>query len=122
MEPIRGFGVEAIMAEKDCKTILFRFVAALTLVLLLVAPLLPAPTGAQVSACDDCDDCDDHDDGDGESVCGCIGCLPVTVACVSDFSEDSYTLDAITYSIINPFIDIECEFFDRVDRPPQTLL
>ena len=98
------------------KSVLFRFISVLTFVVLLCVPLLPALAGTQAADCDD--ECNDR----CESVCGCIGCPPVTLACVVPLPEHAPTQNLLAYSIISPSTDIEREFFDRVERPPQKLL
>ena len=104
------------MVEFAHKSVLFRFVTALAVVLLFGVLLLPTVAGTLQADCDD--DCDDH----CESVCGCIGCPPVTLACVIPLPDNSPALNIQGYSIITPSIDLEYEFLDRVDRPPQALL
>jgi len=123
MEHIKVFGVQQVMSKKDYKKVLLQITSVLTLVVMLVMLailILPTVIGAQESGCkEECnDDCKDH----GETVCGCIGCLPATTGYVTNIFEDSYTLNIIIYSIIDPSIDIEYVFLARVDRPPQTLL
>ena len=98
------------------KSALLQLCTALTVVFLIGVLLLPAVTDIQVADCDD--DCDDQ----CESVCGCIGCPPATLAFVIPPSDNSPALNIQGYSIFSPSIDIEYEFLDRVDRPPQTLL
>lgn len=104
------------MVDLARKSVLFRFVAALAVLFLFGILLLPAVAGTLQADCDD--DCDDH----CESVCGCIGCPPVTLACVIPLPDNTPVLNIQAYSIITPSIDIEHEFLDRVDRPPQTLI
>jgi len=108
------------MSKKDYKIVLFRFVTALTLVLLLAVPLLPTVISVQKSDCKkECgDNCKDH----GKSVCGCIGCLPASIGYVTNIFEDSYTLKVIECSVIDSYIDIEYELPTRLDRPPRTIL
>ena len=98
------------------KSVLFRFVTVLAVVLLFGVLLLPTVAETLQADCDD--DCDDN----CESVCGCIGCLPVTLAYVIPLPDNSPTPDIQGYFTTTPTIDIESEFLDRVDRPPQTLL
>lgn len=104
------------MVKVAHKSILFRFVTALAVVLLFGVLLLPAVAGTLQADCDD--DCDDH----CESVCGCIGCPPVTLAYVIPLPDNTPELNIQAYSTISLSMDIEYEFLDRVDRPPQTLL
>jgi hypothetical protein len=108
------------MSKKECKTYLSHLVTVLILVSLLAVLFLPSVIGSQASDCkDECNsDCNDH----SESVCTCIGCLPITLGYVTNHFEDSYSLDIHTYAIIDPSIDIEYDLLARVDRPPQQLL
>jgi len=109
-------GVRHQMEDFSPKAVLFRFVAALTVVLLLGALIIPTLTDTHPADCDD--ECDDHCD----SVCGCIGCPPAILSFEISAPECSPALHIQGYSIITPSVDIEYEFLDRVDRPPQTLV
>jgi len=104
------------MVKVANKPVFLRFVTALAVALLFGFLLLPTVAETMQTDCDD--DCDDH----CESVCGCIGCPPVTLACIIPLPDNTPTLNIQAYSIITPSMDIEHEFLDRVDRPPQTLL
>ncbi len=100
------------MANNNFRTAIFRFVAGLTIVFLFAVMLLPTEAGALET---DCDDCNDH----GESVCGCIGCPPVTLAYEMPLPEYDQTLNFLAYYLINSSTDFKCDFFDRLDRPPR---
>lgn len=116
MELIQSTGVKRFMVEYFSKAILFRFVAALTVVLLLGVLIFPALVDTQTVDCDD--ECDDH----CESICGCIGCPPAILSFEISPPDHGPALGIQSYSIISLSIDIEYEYLDRVDRPPQTLL
>ena len=116
MELIQTSGVKHIMVDYSSKAVLFRFVAAMTVVLLLGLLIFPALVDTQLVDCDD--ECDDH----CESVCGCIGCPPAILSFEISPPDHGPALDIQGYSIISLSIDIEYEFLDRVDRPPQALL
>ncbi len=107
------------MSKNEYKIILFRFVAVLTLVFMLVVPILPTVISVQESNCkaECCDDCKEH----GKSVCGCIGCLPASIGYITNQFEDRYTLEVVECSVIDSYIDIEYEFLTRLDRPPRSL-
>ena len=93
-----------------------RFIATLTVVFFFGVFLI---LGTDVTLAVDCDeDCDDQ----CENVCGCIGCPPVTLAFENPPPKNSPVLTILAYSIINHSTYIESEFFDRLERPPQTLL
>lgn len=104
------------MLKTGCKSTLYCLSLALSFVLLCGVFLLPAMLGAQEADCDE--DCNDH----GESVCGCIGCPPNTLACEIPSSEYSPSLNVLSYAIIDSCDYSICDFFDRLDRPPQILL
>ncbi len=103
------------MAKNKHKTIIFRFVAGLTIIFLFGAMLFPAIAETLESDCDDCDDCNDH----GKSVCGCFGCPPVTLAYEMPLPDYSPVLNVLAYNRINISNDFKCDFFDRLDRPPR---
>jgi hypothetical protein len=115
-EPIKGLSVKRYMVKFAHKSVFFRSVTALAVVFLFGVLLLPTVAGSQQADCDD--DCDDH----CESVCGCISCLPTTLAYVIPLRDNTPVLNVQAYSMFTPSIDIEYEFLDRVDRPPQILL
>ena len=94
----------------------FHFILALSFVFILGIFFLPTMSGAEVADCDK--GCDDH----GESVCGCLGCPPVTIVCEIPYREHNPRQTVHLYSIFNCSIDLEREFFDRLDRPPQIFL
>lgn len=104
------------MAKCSHNSTSFRLVTALAVVFLFGVLLLPTVLETLQTDCGD--ECDDH----CESVCGCIGCPTVTLACVIPLPDNTPVLNIQPYSIISPSIDFEHEFLDRVDRPPQTLL
>ena len=97
---------------------LLQTIAALAVVLFVGALLLLTVAGAQPN---DCKDCDDGCDGHGESVCSCIGCAPVMAACRVLPPELGPPQTHCCLAPISPLELLESDWFDRLDRPPQTL-
>ncbi len=77
---------------------------------------MPSVACTQEDDGDEC--CNDH----SESACDCIGCLPTTLACEFPLYEYSPSLKVLSYTKLNSCDHPKCDFFDRLDRPPQILL
>lgn len=120
MEPIKEIFVKHDMVKMDRQSPLFRLVTLLTFAFLFGVILFPGAGTTQIADCDEkCgENCDDH----GESVCNCIDCPLITIVFEIPCSGREPLQTIQFYSIINRSIDVECEFFDRLDRPPRPLL
>jgi len=105
------------MAVFNHKTLIRRLVSALLIIVLLSAAL-PQPTLAESPECKCEGCCEDHENTE----CSCIGCPLVLLANVVSVLEISYLPDTSNFSHACHHNMLKCDFYDRLDRPPQFLL
>lgn len=86
------------------------------LMLLFVLATLSLSGAVEVFA----EDCDDGCPDECTSVCGCINCPPSMVIIDISRSDQAALPVLLSWSTSGSFLELEQEWFDGIDRPPQS--
>jgi hypothetical protein len=101
------------MRTVNSKSWLFRPLSALILLIVLAALFLSGVVEAFTK------DCDDGCHDDCTSDCGCINCLPSLVIIDIAHSDHASLPVILPWSASDFFLELEQEWFNSIDHPPQ---